>query len=232
MQLVSKIIALFTLLALGLFFLAGESRAQNIAVNGDFEGTTYTEFGDTLPTGWSLSPTDNVSLSNCDVSNVVNSAIDLGPESGTHYMSFQSHETDGSQDCLSQELPTVAGKKYLITFSVAITGGTIGLNTSEYLDPEWDQGGANDTFLRNNFYYPPNSTTDTTVGPASYETFSFTETASSSATTFFFHGVDADGGSILVDNLSVEAVPEPSIWALMLSGGVLLIFFRLRARRA
>jgi hypothetical protein len=206
----SRVIAITTLSGFLLFPFSGTSPAQNIVKNGDFESTTgnYVEYGDTLPYEWGLSPTDSVSLSNCGVSNAVNPAIDLGPESGAQYMSFQSRESDGSQDCLYQQLPTVAGQKYLITFSVAVTGGPI--NSTSFLDPEWDQGGTNDTFLRNSYYYP----TSTTVGPVPYKTFTFTETASKSSTTFYFHGVDASGsasgGSILVDNFSVVALTAPA----------------------
>jgi hypothetical protein len=148
--------------------------------------------------------------------------MDLGPQSGTNYMSFQSKETDGSQDCLYQQLPTVAGQEYLITFYVAITAATTG--PYAYLDPEWDQGGANDTFLRNSFYYDPTNT-----GPVPYEMFSFTEAASSDLTTFYFHAIDSYG-SILVDNVSVSPVPEPSTCAMMTAGvGSLLAFRRRRS---
>jgi len=202
-----KVILMTLLAALILILLAGVSSAQNIVVNGDFESTTgnYVEYGDTLPYAWTLSPTDNASLSNCGVSSAVNAAIDLGPESGKQYFFFQSRETDGSQDCLWHSLPTVVGQKYLITFWVAITGGTI--NSTSFLDPEWDVGGANDTFMRNAYYYPPSSTT----GPVPYQMFSFIETASKTSTGFYFHGVDASGGSILVDNFSVVPLTPPVI---------------------
>ena len=223
----SKLIFPTTLSALALILLSAQSRAQNIMVNGDFENGTFSEYGDNLPNGWGLSPTDNSLLSNCGVSTVVNPAKDEGPESGADYMTFQSTETDGSQDCLYQYLPTVIGQKYNITFSVALTSGTLGPDA--YLDPEWDSGGTDDTYLRNSYYYYPGSTT---TGPALYETFSFTETASKTSTLFYFHGVDADGGSIEVDNVSVtpvSTVPEPSAWRLMaVAGGLLLI---LAARR-
>lgn len=204
-----KLLVPTVLPALLLILFAVQSPASNIVVNGDFEESTDVADGDTLPSSWGLNSTDNVALSNCGVSSAVNPAIDLGPQSGTNFMTFQSHETDGSQDCLYQQLPTVVGQKYLITFSVAITSGTIGPDA--YLDPEWDQGGTDDTFLRNSFYYPTSSTN----GPAPYETFSFTETASKSSTTFYFHGVDTYGGSILLDNVSVSPVPEPSGWELL-----------------
>jgi len=223
----SKQIIPFTAPALVLFLLlTAKSQASNIVVNGSFESGTYSEYGDALPNDWSLSPTDSVALSNCGISSAVNPAEDLGAESGTAYMTFQSDETDGSQDCLYQQLPTVAGQEYLITFSVAITSGTIGPDA--YLDPEWDQGGADDTFLRNSYYYPTSSTT----GPVPYETFSFTEPASKSTTTFYFHGVDAYGGSILLDNVSVSPVPEPSTWGLMALGCAALLARRTRGKRS
>jgi hypothetical protein len=209
---VNKLITSIALGALILFLLTAKASAVNLLVNGNFEGGTYVEYGDTLPDGWSLYPVDDQSLSNCGVSSATNAAIDLGPQSGTNYMSFQARETDGSQDCLFQNLATVVGQKYLITFYVAITSGTIGPDA--YLDPEWDAGGTDDTFLRNSDYYFPSST----VGPVPYEMFSFTEEASQTTTTFFFHGVDAYGGSILVDNVSVSAVPEPSTWAMLAMG--------------
>jgi hypothetical protein len=226
----SKLIPLTALSALLLFLLPAQSRAQNIMVNGDFENGTFSEYGDNLPNGWGLSPTDNSLLSNCDVSSVVNPAKDEGPESGAYYMTFQSTETDGSQDCLYQYLPTVIGQKYNITFSVALTSGTLGPDA--YLDPEWDSGGTDDTYLRNSYYYYPGSTT---TGPAPYETFSFTETASKTSTLFYFHGVDADGGSIEVDNVSVtpvSAVPEPSELALLALGCAGLFEYRTRRKKS
>jgi len=107
---------------------------------------------------------------------------------------------------------------------VAITSGTIGPDA--YLDPEWDQGGTDDAFLRNSYYYP----TSTTAGQVPYETFSFTEPASKSTTTFYFHGVDAYGGSILVDNVSVSPVPEPSTAGLLALGCAGVCALRARRR--
>jgi len=203
--------------------LSTDSHAVNIVLNPSFEGSTYvdSQTGETLPSDWYLNPPDSVSLSNVYVSNAVNPAIDLGPENGSNYMSFQSKETDGSQDCLYQQLDTVANQEYKITFSVAITAATTGPDA--YLKPEWDQGGADDTFLLNSFYYDPTNT-----GPVAYQTFSFDEEASTDLTTFYFHAIDSYG-SILVDNVSVSAVPEPSTWA-MLAGGFGTLFLVRRRR--
>jgi hypothetical protein len=209
-----------------LFLFAAESRANNIVVNGDFEGGTYSEYGDAVPSGWWLSPVDDVSLSNCNVSGSVNALFDLGPESGTHYLAFAADETDGSQDCLYQDLPTVAGQLYQITFWVALTSGSLGANA--YLDPEWDQGGANDTFMRNSSYYGSSATN----APESYEMFSFDETASQSSTVLYFHGVDANGGTIMVDNVSVSPIPEPSAWGLLALGSAGFLAWRAHRKRA
>jgi len=61
-----KLIFPTTLSALALILLSAQSRAQNIMVNGDFENGTFSEYGDNLPNGWGLSPTDNSLLSRND----------------------------------------------------------------------------------------------------------------------------------------------------------------------
>jgi hypothetical protein len=190
-------------LVAGLFLACGRAASANLFTNSDFEGTTYTQtfgtFTDTLPTGWTNSPPTN--MSNLDV--FANGTGPGSAESGTHYVAFQSAETDGTQDCLNQVVSTVANQKYTVSFWVAMTpssGSVFGLS------PEWDSGGANDTTMGNSsdFYFHP------TNSPAvPYTFFSFTETASSSSTSIFFHGADATG-AVLLDNVSVTPVPEPA----------------------
>ena len=190
------------ILVAGLFLAWGREASANLFTNGDFEGSTYVAtFGsstDILPTGWTNSPPT-------DDSNLNVFANGTGPgaaESGTHYVAFQSAVTDGTQDCLNQVISTVPNQKYIVSFWVAMTpssGSVFGLS------PEWDSGGANDTTMGNSsdFYFHP------TNSPAvPYTFFSFTETASSSATSIFFHGADGTG-AVLLDNVSVTPVPEP-----------------------
>ena len=188
-------------------FLAGmlcwwayTASAGNLFVNGDFEGGTYQQvFGastDNLPNGWTNSPPTNSSNLNVFASGT-------GPgsaESGTHYIAFQSAVTDGTQDCLHQFISTVPNQKYTVSFWVAMTASS----GSQYgLGPEWDSGGANDTTMGTTaFYYHP-----TNSPSVAYTFFSFTETASSSSTSFYFHGADATG-AVLLDNVSVTSADK------------------------
>jgi hypothetical protein len=172
---------------------------NNILVNGDFEGATRTDATtrDVLPNGWSLGPPSPSTLSKVNVDTAVNSATFLGPESGTHYIRFQSPANNGTRDCLLQDLNTVAGHIYVVSFWVAITstsaGNTLGLN------PVWDENTSNQQTMSNAFYISPSNT-----GPVNYQFFQFRETASTNKTRLDFHGIDANG-SILLDNVRVVA---------------------------
>jgi hypothetical protein len=212
-----------SLLAAMIFWSASSRAAASVVTNGDFEGATYSQaFGsstDVLPNGWTNSPP--TAMSNLNVF-----ANGSGPglaESGTHYVAFQSAETDGSQDCLNQVISTVANQKYTVSFWVSMTsspGSQFGLS------PEWDSGGANDTTMGTSaFYYHPNNS------PAvPYTFFSFTETASSSSTSVYFHGADGSG-AVLLDNVSITAVPEPGSLALCAFGSLSLSALLFRRRR-
>ena len=185
--------------------------------NGDYENGTFSQtFGssnDTLPNSWTNSPP--TAMSNLDVFSTGGPG---SPESGTHYVAFQSAELDGTQDCLNQVITTVANQKYTVSFWVAMmasSGSIFGLS------PEWDSGKANDTTMGTAAYYyhPTNS-------PAvAYTFFSFTETASSNSTSIYFHGADPTG-AVLLDNVSVTLLPEPG-W---LMATPLLAFFALLRR--
>lgn len=189
----------------------------NLFVNGDFESGTYSAtFGsstDALPNGWTNSPPD--AMSNLNV--FANGSGPGSAESGAHYVAFQSAELDGSQDCLNQVITTVPNQKYVVSFWVAMTSSP-GSNVFG-LSPEWDAGGADDTTMGTSafYYHPVNS-------PAvPYTFFSFTETASSSSTSIYFHGADPSG-AVLLDNVSVVPVPEPAALSLLaLAGAALLI---------
>jgi hypothetical protein len=201
------------------------SASPNLMVNGSFEGATVTDptTGDILPSGWSLGPPSPASLSKINVDTATNPATDLGPEDGTHYARFQSTATNGTKDCLWQDISTVAGQQYTVSFWVAITSTSVGNNLS--LDPIWDENTANATSLGTSaFYFAPTNT-----APVPYQLFSFTETASTNWTRLDFHAVDQNG-SILLDNVSVSAisVPEPASFAVL---GCVMLITGLRRRR-
>ena len=134
-----------------IFIFSSHAALASPFTNGDFEGGTYPQtFGasnDTLPNSWTNSPP--TAMSNLDV--FATGSGPGSPQSGTHYVAFQSAESDGSQDCLNQIFTTVLGQKYTISFWVSMTASS---GSQFGLSPEWDAGGgANDTWAR-----PPTST--------------------------------------------------------------------------
>jgi hypothetical protein len=173
--------------------------ANNIVVNGSFEGATATDptTGDVLPTGWQLGPPSPASLSKCNVDTAINASTFLGPEDGSRYARFQSPANNGTRDCLLQDLTTVVGRKYAVSFWVAETSTSVGNNSG--LDPEWNENTVNQQTLAGAYLSPSNT------GPVNYQFFSFTETASSTITRLDFHGIDQNG-SILLDNVVVSSL--------------------------
>jgi hypothetical protein len=188
--------------AIGL--IAAMARGANIAVNGDFEGGTFVDAGtgDVLPNGWTNGPPSPAALSKINVDTAVDVAVELGPESGTHYARYQSAATNGMADCLLQDLTTVQGQAYTVSFWIAATSTSVG-NPSGII-PVWDENRANQASMAVGQLFAP----ATNTGPVAYQRFSFIETASSTTTRFDFHGTDVNG-SILLDNVSVTPVMVP-----------------------
>ncbi len=216
------------LLGITLSLALADSASANIIVNGSFEGSTYVQSttGDVLPTGWINGPPYPNNLSDVNVESSVNPAIDLGPESGSNYVAFQSASDNGSRDCLYQDLVTVAGDEYNISFWVAITSTSVGNNLG--LDVEWNEYGPGQITLDSNdaaIYAPTNT------GPVAYEEFSYLATASTNLTQLDFHAVDANG-AILLDNVVVTdaSVPEPMSILLVASGLLVAVYRRRRLR--
>ena len=116
---------------------------------------------------------------------------------------------------LSQTFSTVSGQQYLISFDLQAQTGT-------------DNTSSGTAFLGANFDGVGNifSTTSTVFG---WTTFSFTETALMTTSTLSF---DYTNPSSFYDltNVSVTAVPEPGVYAMM-GIGLLLMAFVVRHRR-
>src|SRR6516225_4292473 len=119
----------FVLILIGQFvyFVSGAA-AANLIVNGDFEGTTTVDpsTGDVLPSSWFLGPPSPFTLSKTNVDTATNPSVDLGPQSGTHYVRFQSTANNGTRDCLWQDISTVPGQQYTVSFWVADTSTSVG----------------------------------------------------------------------------------------------------------
>ncbi len=217
-------------IAIAVFFVstvawaAAASASPNLLVNGNFDGGTKVDSttNDLLPSGWSLGPPSPATLSKVNVDTAIDVSTDLGPESGTQYVRFQSPANNGTRDCLWQDIPTVAGQQYTISFWVALTSTSVG-NTSG-LDPIWDENTANATNLGTSaFYFSPSNT-----APVPYQLFSFTDTASTNLTRLDFHSIDQNG-SLLLDNVSVTSVPEPASLGVLGLGFLALTFRRRKA---
>jgi hypothetical protein len=95
-----------------------------------------------------------------------------------------------------QDLTTVSGQKYAVSFWIAATSTSAG-NPSG-INPVWDENRGNQASLAVGSLFAP----ATNAGPMAYQFYSFIETASSSVTRLDFHGTDVSG-SILLDNVLV-----------------------------
>jgi hypothetical protein len=192
-------------------------------------GTPTNNTNDAIPNGWFLVPTDDVSKSDVAVDSLSNSS--QGPQgTSTYYVGFFSTSTT-SNDCLYATFATPGASlsnpiQYTVSFWVAVTGD-VGANA--VLIPEWDwQVSVFDGSTQTNVSLqaemnsgtvdnPQSIALPTTIGPAGYEEFTFTETASSSVSNVMFHGGGLNAGTgILLDNVVVTEgspapdVPEPS----------------------
>lgn len=206
----------------GLVFASNRVASANLFTNADFEGMTYVQGGtnDVLPMGWTNSQSSNNSKLNVYASGT-------GPglsESGSYYMAFQASPTDTSQDCLNQDVGgTQANKQYILSFWVAMTANS----QSQFgMTVEWDSGGSQDTTLGSGLFF--DHPTSSSAVPYTFE--SFTETASSSTTSIYFHGADATG-AIMLDNVSLTLAPEPR-WLAAPMLGLLALLRRPRGNRA
>jgi PEP-CTERM motif len=198
------------LLTVAAFLGSALTASANIVINGDFEGgTTTNSYGENFPNSWQLGPPSPDTLTNVNVSSTVDPSTFLGPESGTDYLRFQSTANNGTRDCVYQDLNTIAGQSYTISFWVAITTDSsfTGANGNTSLNPIWDENVTN-TLLTGVYVTP--------MAAFQYQQFTFTETATTNLTRIDFHAVDATG-SVLVDNISVDlaGVPEPSSLVLL-----------------
>ena len=122
----------------------------------------------------------------------------------------------GTTGGITQNLSTLAGQMYTLSFAYLADGGTPSSISATF-------GGSNVFALTN----PPANTT--------YQTFSTNVTATSALTPISF-SFRNDPGFIYLDTVSVSsvsaAVPEPSTWAMMLVGfGAVGFAMRRRQRK-
>jgi hypothetical protein len=174
------------LTAFALMSAGGASAAVNLVENGDFDADTP------APSFWPLDWT----LFRLDPNFIVGDEI--GYVSGPNAANF-GVSTFSVLESLSQNIKTIPGKEYTLSFDLAESGG----DGKNFFGIILARGGPS-LFLFDS--------------PAfGFREYSLTFTAATSVTPISFSGAD-NGGWFALDNVSVVAAPEPVGWTLMLVG--------------
>ena len=184
-------------LVAGAFASIGAVCAQNVIINGDFETGPFETNG--VVTDWIVS--GNVG----DVSG-------QGATSPTHAAAFSlGHDSQG--DSISQTFATQSGQDYTVEFDA----GVYGVRDAAPLQLRMQVFGAGMGTLQDQTVTPPDVGS---FNPAVFAHYSFNFTADATSTTLQFTDVGSGNASadVMLDTVSVAAVPEPSVWMLMLLG--------------
>jgi len=214
------------------------SASANLLTNGSFEGPTASVSVPASVNGSDILPVQTASNfewkystnagnqeapvgSDYNVSSAVNASIGLGPEDGSWYLAFEANSN--IDDCIGQWVPTTPGEKYTVSFWVAQTAGSIG-NGSTGLLAYW--GNSYSDFSDLLLSTGPSAAGANPAVPYREFTFTATGAAGQSFSVLEFHGADT-GGAMLLDNVDVEAVPEPATLGL-LTGSLVLAAGRRR----
>jgi hypothetical protein len=197
--------------------LGGVARAQVSLgfTNGSFElGVTGPTSPLTSSTGWSqwLGPASSGS----DFGVAMSSTPPKIAQDGSFYAFF--HATDNVADCVGQQLNTVVGQTYLVSFWLATDGPTNAQSSQMQLS--W---GPDFAATSRDAVVTPFQSTSATALPYQHMTQSFT--AVTNHDILAFHGFDATS-DILLDNVtvtSVTAVPVPASrpWLVLLLAALL-----------
>ena len=169
----------FTIFAVAALVAAVPATA-NLVTNGSFETGDFTGF---------------TQFDNTGFSGVTTTFTGVNPTDGSFQAFFGPV---GSTGGISQDIATVAGKNYTVSFDLYNFGGA---TTSEAVS----FGG---------------TTLESTVNPPAspYSTHTYHVTATGATTTLAFT-FRHDPSYFLLDNVSVTpGVPEPAAWALMIAG--------------
>ncbi len=194
--------------------VAGPATAANLLVNGGFENQTFpgTTFGyynlgggdatNPVPAGfgWTV-PINNVDL----IDNGAYTPFLAG--GGAYQLDLVGN---GSTGAISQSFATVLGQTYRVVLNYSANGS--GRQAEVLVD-----GNAVGSLINGN--------------PAKWQKFTTTFAGTGATTVFTINETIGGGfGGVALDNIAVNAVPEPATWALML-GGFGMVGFAMRKRQ-
>lgn len=200
---------------------------------GDFAGdkTMALFAGNTAMTGWTVSVPGAIAW--IDNTNPWSSTVGMTTPNGAKFLDLTgwssewsglqhyAGETQAFRSIVSQTFDTVAGVTYNVSFDVGFgpdsnsTGGSMG---HPVLNSSVDVG-------LNGVYNTFSSAAD------GWANKSFTFTATGASTTLSFKTGDTYSEYVGLDNVSVNAVPEPETYAMMLAGLGALGFVGRRRRK-
>jgi hypothetical protein len=200
--------------------LGGLARAQTSLgfTNGNFElGVTGPTSPFSSSTGWNtwLGP----AASGSDYGVAMSGTPPKIAEDGSFYAFF--HATANIADCIGQQLNTVVGHTYVVSFWLATDGPTNAQSSQMQLSWGPDFGVSSNDGVWTAF-----QSTSATALPYQHMTQSFT--AVTSHDILAFHGYDATS-NILLDNVTVTPAPSAQApaaptWALISLGAAIMAF--------
>jgi len=198
--------------ALILFASLGTAKAQNLLVNGDFSA-------------------GGGSLNNWTVQYAAqNSYLVVGSDIGTSGAPYLGYAAEfGAEgpalDYIEQSFTSTPGDTYQLTFLLLTYTDPDDVEPNDF---QANLGGMlNPTSITNGTTLDiPNTNTD------QFNQFTVNFMATSDSTTVIFGGFNGSDTFNDLAAVSVEEVPEPSTYALLLGGLGLLAFWRRRTRRA
>ena len=201
----------FLMLAAATLIAAPAFAATNLVVNGGFEapitptGSFVQLFGGNSFPGWSVGGNDVI---------IINSAYSeaglvFNPNSGVNSIDLTGAGNTGPTNAITQSIATTAGRYQLSFFvgNASPTGGNAGSYTQPSTANLSINGGAIQSFTN----------ADDTPFAINWKPFTVSFYSATPVTLTFSNGTVGDN-MLGLDDVSLNAVPEPSTWAMLIAG--------------